>query len=148
MSTNLKEWRLFIDSSKRSLKCAFLYNGDKFGSIPIGHSVTLKEKYQNGKFVLDKSKYYEHRWLIYVDFKMVNNLLGEQGGYTKHLYFLWYWNSRAKSQHWVNDVWPARNSLKSGDKNTIIELLVEPEKIILPPLHIKLGLMKLNFLRL
>ena len=39
-------------------------------------------------------------------------------------------------------MWPARNSLKPGDKNIINEPLVEPEKIILPPLHIKLGLMK------
>ena len=37
-----EEWRLFIDSLKRSLKCVLLHNGNKFGSIPIGHSVTLK----------------------------------------------------------------------------------------------------------
>ena len=39
-----KEWRLFINSLKRSLKCVLLHNGNKFGSIPIRHSVTLKEK--------------------------------------------------------------------------------------------------------
>ena len=55
-----KELRLFIDSSKRSLKCVLLHNGNKFGSIPIGHSVTLKEKYKNTKLVLDKLKYFEH----------------------------------------------------------------------------------------
>ena len=38
-----EEWRLFIDSSKRSLKCVLLHSGNKFGSIPIGHPVTLKE---------------------------------------------------------------------------------------------------------
>ena len=38
-----EEWRLFIDSSKRSLKCVSLHNGNKFGSIPIGHTVTLKK---------------------------------------------------------------------------------------------------------
>ena len=37
-------------------------------------------------------------------------------------------------------MWPASNSLKPGDKNIIIQLMVEPEKIILPPLHIKLVL--------
>ena len=73
---------------------------------------------------------------------MVNYLCRQQGGYTKHPCSLCYWDSRAKSQHWVNDVWPARNSLKPGDKNIINEPLVEPEKIILHPLHIKLGLMK------
>ena len=36
------EWRLFIDSSKKSLKCVLLHNGNLFGAIPIGHSVYLK----------------------------------------------------------------------------------------------------------
>ena len=31
------EWRLFIDSSKRSLKCVLLHNGNIYGSIPIGY---------------------------------------------------------------------------------------------------------------
>ena len=53
-----EEWRLFIDSSKRSLKCVLLQSGNKFGSIPIGHRVTLKEKYENTKLVLDKLKYH------------------------------------------------------------------------------------------
>ena len=49
-----EEWILFIDSSKRSLKYVLLHNGNKFGSIPFGHSVTLKEKYENTKLVLNK----------------------------------------------------------------------------------------------
>jgi hypothetical protein len=40
---NPSEWRLFIDSSKHSLKCVLLNNGNKYGSIPIGHSTTVKE---------------------------------------------------------------------------------------------------------
>ena len=36
---NPDEWRLFIDSSKRSLKCVLLHNGNKFACVPIGHSV-------------------------------------------------------------------------------------------------------------
>ena len=43
----LSEWRLFIDSSKRSLKCVLLHNGNKLASIPIGHSVQMKETYEN-----------------------------------------------------------------------------------------------------
>ena len=34
---NPEDWRLFIDISKRSLKCVLLHNGNKYGSIPIGH---------------------------------------------------------------------------------------------------------------
>lgn len=139
---NPEEWRLFIDGSKRSLKCVLLHNGNQFGSIPIGHSVTLKEKYENIKLVLDKLKYEQHGWQICVDLKMVNFLLGQQSGYTKYPCFLCYWDSRAKQQHWTRNVWPPRDSLTPGDKNIIHEPLVTAEKIILPPLHIKLGLMK------
>ena len=68
--------------------------------------------------------------------------MDSRDGYTKHLCFLCYWDSRDKSQHWVKDVWPASNSLKTGNKNIIIESLVVPETIIFPPLHIKLELTK------
>ena len=43
------DWRLFIDSSKRSLKCVLLHNGNLYGSIPLAHSTTLKEKYNEKK---------------------------------------------------------------------------------------------------
>ena len=39
------EWRLFIDSSKQSLKCVLLHNASTYAGVPIGHSVTLKESY-------------------------------------------------------------------------------------------------------
>ena len=42
---NPAEWRLFLDSSKRSLKCVLLHNTNTYASIPIGHSTVLKEKY-------------------------------------------------------------------------------------------------------
>lgn len=45
------EWSLSIDSWKRTLKCVLL-NGNKYGALLIGHSVTLKEKYENIKVVL------------------------------------------------------------------------------------------------
>jgi hypothetical protein len=41
---NPSEWRLFIDSTKRSLKCVLLNYGNKYGSIPIGHSTKMKEE--------------------------------------------------------------------------------------------------------
>jgi len=39
-----EEWRLFIDSSKASLKAVLLYNGNKKPSVPVAHAVGLKEK--------------------------------------------------------------------------------------------------------
>lgn len=37
-------WHLFIDSSKRSLKCVLLNNDNKYGSILIDHSNTTRKK--------------------------------------------------------------------------------------------------------
>ena len=139
---NLDEWRLFIDSSKRSLKCVLLHKGNNFAYVPNGHSVVVKKQYLNVKMVLNKLYYSEHNWAICVDFKMVNFLLGQQGGYTKYPCFFCYWDSRATSQPWVKKDWPARKDLTVGGKNVINEPLVNRDRIILPPLHIKLGLMK------
>ena len=111
------DWRLFIDSSKRSIKCVLLHNGNQYGSIPIGHSVILKENYENIKVVLERLKYCVYQWLIRVDLKMVNFLLGQQGGHTKYPCFLCYWDSRANKEHWVRKEWPPRNTIKPGEKN-------------------------------
>ena len=41
-TNNPQERRLFLDSSKVSLKCVLLHNENSYTSIPIGHSTTLK----------------------------------------------------------------------------------------------------------
>ena len=46
------DWRLFVDSSARSLKAVLLHNGNKYRSIPITHSVHLKEGCENLKHLL------------------------------------------------------------------------------------------------
>ena len=135
-------WRLCTDSSKRSLKCVFLHNTNEYASIPIGHLKTLKEKYEPVKQVLECRKYIQHNWKICVDLKMVNFLLGQQSGYTKHQCLLCMWDSRDKANHWVKKDWEPRITLRAGDKNIINERLVPRDRIILPPLHIKLGLIK------
>ena len=137
-----EDWRLFMDSSTRSLKCVLLNNGNSYASIPIGHSTKLKEEYENIRMILQKLRYNEHQWSICVDLKMVNILLGQQSGYTKYPCFICLWDSRAKEDHWEKVVWPARENMTVGASNIINEPLVDRGKIIFPPLHIKLGLMK------
>ena len=66
------DWRLFVDSSKRSLKCVLLHNGNQYASGPLTHSTTMKENYEEIKAVLEKISYYEHSWVICMDLKMVN----------------------------------------------------------------------------
>jgi len=92
--------------------------------------------------VLQKLCYNEHRWLIFVDFKRVNLLLGQQGGYVKYPCFLCLWDSRAPDQHWQRKDWPVREKLAVGENNVKNESLVDRDRILLPPLHIQLGVMK------
>ena len=80
---NPSDWRLFIDSSKRSLKGVLLHNGNEFGSVPIAHSVHLKETYDNMTLLLKLIKYNDHNWIICGDLKIIGIILGLQGGYTK-----------------------------------------------------------------
>ncbi|GFU88997.1 uncharacterized protein TNCV_2894451 [Trichonephila clavipes] len=59
-----EEWRLFIHSSKRSLKAVLLHKGNRYASVPVGHSVHLKECYENLEFILNKLSYSNHKWTI------------------------------------------------------------------------------------
>ena len=136
------QWRLFIDSSTRSLKAVLLHNGNEHPSIPVGHSVHLKEDYENVKALLQKIKYDEYKWDVCGDFKMIGFLLGLQGGYTKHPCFLCLWDSRDRTRHYAVREWPARDDLQPGAHNVKHDALVPVDKILLPPLHIKLGLIK------
>ena len=97
---DLNEWRLFIDSSKKGLKCVLLHNGNLFGAIPIGRSVHLKEKHEQIKLVLDLLNYEGHKWIICGNLKIVNLSIEQQGGYTKCPCLLCLLDSRAKDKHW------------------------------------------------
>jgi hypothetical protein len=136
------EWRLFIDSSTRSLKAVLLHNGNQLPSIPVAHSAHLKEDYTNVKLLLQRINYNNYKWDVCGDFKMLGFLLGLQGGYTKYSCFLCLWDSRADSDHYARREWPIRHELKPGAHNVVNQALVPVDKVLLPPLHIKLGLVK------
>ena len=93
-SYNPEEWRLFLKSSKRNLKCVLLHNGNRYGAVPVGHSTVLKEQQDGIRTIMDLLKYHKHGWIICVDMKMVSLLLGQQKGYTKFPCFLCMWDSR------------------------------------------------------
>jgi len=140
------EWRLFIDSSKRSLKAVLLHNGNVKPSVPIAHGFDVKETYDNLKIIMDKVQYQQYPMNICADFKVIAILLGMQTGYTKYCCFLCEWDSRARSQHYLEQDWPKRENYVTGIKNICKNPIVDANKIILPPLHIKLGLVK-NFVK-
>jgi hypothetical protein len=113
--------------------------GNKYGSIPIGHSTRMNEEY---KAISLLSNYLEQQWVICVDLKMVKCILGQQSGHTKYPCFLCLWDSRSKHEHWARNDWHPRDYMVVGGQNVINEPLVARDRIILQPLHIKLGLTK------
>ena len=108
------EWRFFIDSSSRSLKAVLLHNGNKYYSIPIGHSVQIKDTHDSMDQLLSALNYHDHGWLICGDLKVVGLVLGLQGSYTKYPCFLCFWDSRADDQHYIRQEWSLRQGLEPG----------------------------------
>jgi len=143
---NPDQWHLFIDSSKVSLKVVLLHNGNRFPSVLLAHAANIKESYESIKLLLGKIKYDEFKWKLCGDLKVVALLLGMKLEYIKYCCFLSEWDSRDKKNHCVNKLWPKRSSPAPGKKNVVSPPLALPEKIYLPPLHIKPGLMK-NFVK-
>ena len=70
---------------------------------------------------------------------MIAILLGLQGGYTKHCCPFCEWDGRNTVNHYVKKDWPKR-TWTIGKDNVLKKALVDPRKILPPPLHIKLGL--------
>ena len=76
INLNPMNWRLFIDSSKLSLKAVLLHNGNTLPSIPVGHSVQNKESYENMKILMEAINYNKFKWQICGDLKVIALLLG------------------------------------------------------------------------
>lgn len=146
ISYDSAEWRLFIDSSKQSLKAVLLHKSNKKPSIPIAYSMDTKESYEKMELILKSVQYNVHKWRICSDLKVVAMLCGLQGGYTKHMCFLCNWDSRFKGNQYKNHSWEDRKNNTLGQKNITKEALVPRENILMPLLHIKLGVVK-NFIK-
>jgi len=95
---------------------------------------------------MEAINYDKFKWQISADLKVIDLLLGLQQGFTKYCRFICEWDSRVWSLHYSKKVWPARKSLELGIMNVENQPLVEPSKILLPSMHLKLGLMK-NFVK-
>lgn len=142
----VKDWRLFIDASTASLKAVLLHNGNEKPSIPVAHIVNMKESYESMQLILNKIGYDKYKWQLCGDLKVSAIILGLQKGYTKHCCFLCLWDSRAKVDHYEKKIWPRRGESVPGEVNIQYAPLIDRNSVLLPPLHIKLGLMK-NFVK-
>ena len=136
------EWRLFIDSSSKSPKAVLIHNGNKYPSLPLAHSVCLKETYKNVKTVLNVLKYDQYNWEVIGDFKMIAFLMGMQR-VSRNIPATFVFglaeipNPTIKSKYGQN----VRNLLLERKMSKNIPL-INPKNVLLPPLYIKLGLIK------
>ncbi|XP_031640029.1 uncharacterized protein LOC116351997 [Contarinia nasturtii] len=143
---NAVEWRLFIDASKSSLKAVLLYIDNTKSPIPLAISTKTEESKESMQKIIDAIKYDEHLWKVCADLKVVALLRGlPHRGYPKYMCFLCQWDTRHPNQYEKRD-WPPRHTYQIGRQNVRYEPLIPMEKVLLAPLHIKLGIVK-NFIK-
>lgn len=111
------EWRLFIDSTNTSLKSAFLHNGNDSPSTPVGHSVHMKETYDNMKQLLRLRNCDQRNCQLCGYFKLIDHLIGLQSWYTKYRCFLCEWANQDRIPHYIKWKWQLRQSLKPERNN-------------------------------
>lgn len=51
---------------------------NQYASVPVEHSVHLKECYKNIDFVLNKLGYSDHKWINCRNLQVISMLLGQQ----------------------------------------------------------------------
>lgn len=56
----VEDWRLFIDSSKQSIKAILLHNTNVYVPVPIAHLTVMKEKYEIMQVLLKEVDYKNH----------------------------------------------------------------------------------------
>ena len=90
--------------------------------------------------------YMKYQWQVCGDLEVFAIFLGLQQSYMKFCCLLSEWNSQVKTFHYKKRDWPCWPSLELGTKNAQHILLIESSNILLPSVHIRLGLMK-NFFK-
>lgn len=144
------DWRFFLDSSKTSLKGVLVHIGNVFPSVPLLYHTQTEENTESIKRALRLLDYPAHKWKISTDLKIVAVLMGMKPGYCRMQCYMCKWEGRKDNLHWnfTNGYeWPTRESYEINEHESIVnEPLIDPKNIIIPPLHVKLGLVK-NFIK-
>lgn len=141
-----EEWRLFIDSSKSSLKAVLLFTDNTKPPVPVAYGIEMKETYETMQLIINSVQYNNHNWRLCCDLKVVALVTGMQRGWTKHACFLCNWNTHNEGNQYEEHDWELREQRNIGGMNIQHQAIVPIANILLPPLHIKLGLMK-NFIK-
>ena len=117
-------------------------NGNRYSSIRLAHSMHFEENYTNVKTLLIALKCDQFNWQVIGDFRMVAFLVGLQGGFSKFPCYLCHWDRRDTTVHYHRRMRPKQSEYSVGYSNIKWDPLIYPIKILLPPLHINLVLIK------
>ena len=99
------ERRGFIDYSQRSLKAVLLHDENSKPSIPIAHSVHLKETYDEVNIILQAIYCNVQQWGICGDLKMT----GDGSGLYEVLLLLNLWDIRSTAENYIKLDWEPRS---------------------------------------
>lgn len=126
----------FLQMCPSKFKSSIAIHGYCTGSLPVGHSVHMKEIYVNLTTL-------RHSFLVVI-LESLSFSYKKEGLQDDHAFCVWdYW---ARDQCYIGKDWPRREQSTPGSLNVKAHSLVEVNKFLLPLLHIKLGLMK-NFMK-
>lgn len=144
--------RTFEDSNITSFKMALIFNRESendpiYPVIPLLYSTELKETYEDLKKALELVKYNDpdRRWNLVADFKIANKNMGLNGCWCGEPCFLCLWRSRLNfvKQYEKIGTWAKRSYVEGrlikDNKNVLFDPLIPADRVILPALHIKLG---------
>jgi hypothetical protein len=137
---NSEEWRLLVHTSKFSWKAVLLHNRNIHPSVPIAHSVHMKETYKHMDLLLKAIIHLKYGWKICGDLRVIGLFLGMQSSSTKFCCFLCEWYSWAKIKHYKIKDWPMWENSVPRKECVSNQPLVDKDKILLLPLHSTLGL--------
>lgn len=158
---------MFIDSNVRSFKMCLIFNRDSAEDpvrpvIPLLYSsrrytdpnstgglqaTGLQETYEDLATALKLVEYELHRWKVVCDFKVLNKLLGLNGSWCAEPCLFCRWRSRATvDQHYAKiGTWKKRkvvdDRLVKDKVSVLFACQIPVSKVLLPTLHIKLGVM-------
>lgn len=68
-----KQWRL-LEILKKRLKAVLLHKGNKYASVPVGHSFHLEKCYENLHLILNKRLYSDHKCAEEGDLEVISML--------------------------------------------------------------------------
>lgn len=151
LSEDPNDYLLFIDgasvgnSGKHLVACLLPQRASpdaaKLPVIPLLYSTSMTERYSDISKVLKLIKYSEFNWKIVCDFKLVQVIMGLKQGYCSFPCIFCFWNSRTNSiDESLRFDWISRESFLVNPSNSqIAKPLVPVDRIVMPSLHVKLG---------